>query len=130
MQNKLKLILASLLVAAGAQAQSIELGHATDTTITRGAAAVLDIEGVSVVGGAEAAVASATTTDLGALKSTLVSITGTTTITGFGTVAAGTKREGRFTGILTLTHNGTSLILPGAANITTAAGDRRSEERR
>jgi hypothetical protein len=29
----------------------------------------------------------------------------------------------RFTGILTLTHNGTSLILPTAANITTAAGD-------
>jgi hypothetical protein len=28
-----------------------------------------------------------------------------------------------FSGVLTLTHNGTSLILPGAGNITTAAGD-------
>ena len=74
--------------------------------------------------GAEDAVASATTTDIGATVSESVSITGTTTITGFGTIAAGTKRWGRFTGALTLTHNGTSLILPGAANITTAAGDR------
>lgn len=74
--------------------------------------------------GAEATVASATTTDIGAASSDKVSITGTTTITGFGTVAAGTFRQGRFTGALTLTHNATSLILPGAANITTAAGDR------
>lgn len=74
--------------------------------------------------GAEDTVASATTTAIGATTSENVSITGTTTITGFGTAAAGTKRWGRFTGALTLTHNGTSLILPGAANITTAAGDR------
>lgn len=74
--------------------------------------------------GAEDTVASATTTDIGATVSENVSITGTTTITGFGTAAAGIKRWGRFTGILTLTHNGTALILPGAANITTAAGDR------
>lgn len=73
---------------------------------------------------AEATVASATTTAIGATVSTFVSITGTTTITGFGTVAAGTLRVGRFTGVLTLTHNGTSLILPGGVNITTAAGDR------
>jgi hypothetical protein len=68
-------------------------------------------------------VASATTTDIGAAASQNVNITGTTTITGFGTVAAGTVRDGIFADILTLTHNGTSLILPGAANITTAAGD-------
>ncbi len=75
------------------------------------------------ISGAETAVASATTTDLGAVTSNKVSITGTTTITGFGTVAAGVQKWGRFTGALTLTHNATSLILPGAANITTAAGD-------
>lgn len=73
--------------------------------------------------GAETTVASATTTDLGAVTSNKVSITGTTTITGFGTVAAGVQRWGRFTGSLTLTHNATSLILPGSANITTQAGD-------
>lgn len=70
-----------------------------------------------------ATVASATTTDIGAATSNLVSITGTTTITGLGTVAAGTFREVVFSGALLLTYNATSLILPTAANITTVAGD-------
>jgi hypothetical protein len=73
---------------------------------------------------AEASVASASTTDLGAQSSQNLQITGTTTITSFGTAAAGVRRWCRFAGVLTLTHNGTSLILPGNANITTAAGDR------
>jgi hypothetical protein len=68
-------------------------------------------------------VASATTTDIGAAATSEINITGTTTITGFGTSNAGIVRRGTFAGALTLTHNGTSLILPGAANITTAAGD-------
>lgn len=69
-------------------------------------------------------VPSATTTDIGAAASENVDISGNTTITGFGTVAEGINRKGRFTGVLTLTHNATSLILPGNANITTAANDR------
>lgn len=73
---------------------------------------------------AEANVASATTTDLGAATTRNVNITGTTAITGFGTAASGVMRFGRFAGVLTLTHNATSLILPGGANITTAANDR------
>jgi hypothetical protein len=68
-------------------------------------------------------VASAATVDLGAQASRSLRITGTTTITGFGTAASGTRRKLRFAAALTLTHNATSLILPGAANITTAAGD-------
>lgn len=73
----------------------------------------------------EATIASATTTDLGAGGSHYVSVTGTTTITSFGSSAStiAPLYFGRFTGILTLTHNATSLILPGGANITTAAGD-------
>jgi hypothetical protein len=67
--------------------------------------------------------ASAATTAIGAVASRHVRITGTTGITSFGTAAAGTWRRVRFAGALLLTHNGTSLILPGAANITTAAGD-------
>lgn len=67
--------------------------------------------------------ASATTTDLGAISGNYCDVTGTTTITGLGTVQAGTWRAVRFTGALTLTHNGTSLMLPSAANITTASGD-------
>lgn len=68
-------------------------------------------------------IASATTPDLGAATGNSVDITGTTTITGFGTVQAGTIRNVTFTGALTLTHNATSLILPGGVNITTVAGD-------
>lgn len=68
-------------------------------------------------------VASAATTDLGATNAANLRITGTTTITAFGTAASGTRRQLRFAGVLTLTHNATSLILPGAANIVTAAND-------
>lgn len=83
----------------------------------------------TAVGGADALspafvnVASAATTNIGAASSPNVNITGTTTITAFDSFGAGAKRLVKFTGILTLTHNATSLILPGAANITTAAGD-------
>jgi hypothetical protein len=68
-------------------------------------------------------IASASTTDLTTATGEFVDITGTTTITAFGTVDSGIKRLLRFTGILTLTHNATSLQLPGSANITTAVGD-------
>lgn len=72
---------------------------------------------------AEASLASGATTDIGAQNSFFVQITGTTTITSFGTNYNG-PRYVRFAGALTLTHNATTLILPGGANITTAAGDR------
>lgn len=55
-------------------------------------------------------------------------VTGTTTITDVDFGTPGTPVDGRsaivvFDGILTLTHNATTLILPTGANITTAAGD-------
>lgn len=73
----------------------------------------------------EVTLASATTTDLGSAKNNIVAISGTTTITSFGSGAwlEAPLYFGRFTGILLLTHNATSLILPSGANITTAAGD-------
>ncbi|RVB00504.1 hypothetical protein EN912_18565, partial [Mesorhizobium sp. M7A.F.Ca.CA.004.02.1.1] len=67
--------------------------------------------------------ASAATVNLANATGVAVTVTGTVAITAFGTVAAGAERVLTFAGILTLTHNATSLILPGAANITTAAGD-------
>lgn len=52
----------------------------------------------------------------------LVHITGTTTITSFGTVQAGARFTLVFDGVVTVTYNATSLILGTAAeNITTAA---------
>lgn len=68
-------------------------------------------------------IASASTVNIGAAVGGFMHVTGTTTITAFDSVTAGTERTLKFDGILTLTHNATSLILPGGANITTAAGD-------
>lgn len=73
--------------------------------------------------GAEQTLASATTTSIGALGTENIQVTGTTTITGFGVSNKGVFRRLRFAGALTLTYNATSLILPGAVNITTAVGD-------
>lgn len=50
-------------------------------------------------------------------------VTGTTGITSINTVQIGTVVVLQFDGVLTLTHHATNLILPTAANITTAAGD-------
>lgn len=69
-------------------------------------------------------IASAGTTDLGSKRAGTLTISGTTTITSLGTVSAGIRKKVVFSGALTLTHNATSLILPTAANITTAANDR------
>jgi hypothetical protein len=56
----------------------------------------------------------------------LFHVTGTTTITDldFATATNGRAVDVVFDGILILTHNATTLQLPGGANITTAAGDR------
>ena len=64
-------------------------------------------------------VASSSIIDLGAATGFVIDITGTTPITALGTAPVGTCRLARFTGSLVLTHNATSLILPGGANITT-----------
>lgn len=50
-------------------------------------------------------------------------ITGTTAILTIATLGIGTFVILHFDGALTLTHDATDLILPGGANITTAAGD-------
>ena len=76
-------------------------------------------------------IASAATVDFGTATGNYVTTThlsGTTAITSKGgaTIRQGTRVLVRYSisgGTLTLTHNGTSLILPGAANITLADGD-------
>jgi len=70
-----------------------------------------------------ATLASAATLNIGAASGDYITVTGTTTITAFDNVAAGTERTLKFNGALTLTHNATSLILPGGANFVVAAGD-------
>lgn len=68
-------------------------------------------------------VASAGTISLG--EGGFFHVTGVTTITDidFATDKAGRAAWVEFTGILTLTHHATTLILPTGANIVTAAGD-------
>jgi len=93
-----------------------------------GLAVNIDGEGNPVLAGT-LSIASAATTNLGAAASENVDITGTVTITSFGTVAAGVIKRGRFTGILTVTHNATSLIMPGGVNYITIANDSTYEAR-
>lgn len=77
------------------------------------------------IGGGTATLASATTTDLCSVPQSALTISGVTTITGFSnTCVAGQIKQLTFSGILTLTHNATSLILPSNGDdITTAVGD-------
>jgi len=78
------------------------------------------LEGVRVYSqGAD--VSSAGTVNLNTATGDYLHITGVTAITAI-TLAQGEERTIVFDGILTFTH-GASLILPGAANITTAAND-------
>lgn len=67
-------------------------------------------------------ITSASTIDLAAADGEKVSINGTTTINSLGTGYAGCYREAQFNGVLTITHSA-SLLLPNAANITTAVND-------
>jgi hypothetical protein len=76
------------------------------------------------IGGGTDTIASASTTDIGTKLASNLSVTGTTTITSFGsTMLPGQSKIVTFPGVLTLTYDATSMILQGAANITTAAGD-------
>jgi hypothetical protein len=68
-------------------------------------------------------IASAATTDLGAIDGLMHDITGAATVTGLGTIRSGIWKVLKFEGAAILTHNATSLILPGAQNIVTADGD-------
>lgn len=79
---------------------------------------------IPVLGGGTATLTAAATVTLTSAPQAMIDISGTTTITSFDAAAVpGTAKILRFLAPLTLTHNATSLILPGGANITTAAGD-------
>jgi hypothetical protein len=76
-----------------------------------------------VIGGGNATIASASTTDIGAQPETYLSVLGTTTINSLGTSAPiGAIKFLEFAGSLTMA-NSSSLILPTGANIVTQAGD-------
>jgi hypothetical protein len=67
--------------------------------------------------------ASAATVNIGSANVNNIIITGTTTISAFDAIVDGATRNVRFTGVLTLVYNSTSMILPSTANIVTAPND-------
>jgi hypothetical protein len=67
-------------------------------------------------------IVSSATTDIGALNSVNVIVTGNSQITSFGSKPNSFVRV-RFTGASTLVHNSTSLILPGSSNLSVSNGD-------
>jgi microcystin-dependent protein len=86
----------------------------------------IDVAGHNVMpklGGGIVTAASAATVDLGAQPQTQVIISGTTTVTSFGTTAAvGEMKFCYASGSFQLT-NSSNLVLPGGGNIQTTAGD-------
>lgn len=78
-----------------------------------------------LIPGTATSLASAGTTDLGTIGSHNVSITGTTTITSFGSSAnvAEPLYYVKFTGSLSITFNATSMITPGGGNMFISAAD-------
>ena len=80
------------------------------------AVAMNEIQGPDIV--------AASTTNIGGSTGTFLRVTGSYAgITSLGSAPAGNRRVVLFTGICTLVYNATTLILPGSANYTTAAGD-------
>src|SRR5437763_1818970 len=81
-----------------------------------------ELSGASTIG--QVSLASASTVAIGAANGNYIKITaGTSPIGAFDTANAGVTRIIEFTVAVTITYNSTTMILPGAASITTAAGD-------
>jgi hypothetical protein len=79
---------------------------------------------IPAAGGGSGTVASAATTDLCISPQQMQTVSGTVTITSFGSsCVVGTRRTLIFSGAAQLTYNVTSLILPGQVSYTTAAND-------
>ncbi|ORE90185.1 hypothetical protein ATO13_23156, partial [Stappia sp. 22II-S9-Z10] len=109
----------ALITATDQAAGRTAIGAPSTAEATTGAAGLMPAADKIKTNALYAAstIASASTIDIGALAAESVVVTGTTTITGLGTAPAGVKRSLEFAGALTLTHNATSLILPGGVNI-------------
>jgi Phage Tail Collar Domain len=76
------------------------------------------------IGGGEAVLVAAPTVDLGSVPQAAARVDGNTTITSFGSSAViGTIHYVRFTGTPQVTHNSSSLIIPGGNPLTMSPGD-------
>lgn len=106
----------------------------TGGTVIQGSAVTVDdsgnISGLNnitlsglLIGAKGITIASASTVNLASATTNYIDISGTTTITSFGTVAAGQRFVLHFTGALIITHNAAAIVCPGGANLSVAAGD-------
>jgi len=102
---------------------TVELATTTEVLTGTDAARAVTPDAVAALWEKGADVASDVTISLG--EGSYFHITGTATITNvdFATPKDGRKAILVFDGALTLTYNATTLVLPGATDITTAAGD-------
>lgn len=76
------------------------------------------------VGGGTASITAAPTTDICATPPAVQNISGTTTITSFGSgCVVGARKTLIFGGATPITYNAGSMIIPGQRSYTTAAGD-------
>lgn len=102
---------------------SISAASTTETLTGTDTSKYLTADGLAALWEKGSDIASAGTISIG--EGGYFHVTGTTTITD---IDFATAKNGRiavlvFDGALTLTHNSTTLVLPGGASITTAAGD-------
>lgn len=114
--------------AAAASASAASLTYATITEALTGTATnrIVNPDTLAALWEQGTDIASATALPIPNTGGGYFFVTGTTTITSIDQATApktGRTIRLKFNGILTLTHNATNLILPGGANITTAAGD-------
>lgn len=114
-----------LVTAVNQSVDVTAVKRAVQTDANNTLTGILTMSGKPIEFAEGAAVASAATTDIWTpADGNTVHITGTTTITSFGTAPqAGAFRWVIFDGALTLTHGANLNILNGGNNIITAAGD-------
>ena len=123
--NKVDKVTGSRLITS---AESTVLGNTSGTnTGDQDLSGLLEKSGGSLTGqlmyATPVTLASASTVNLASAGSNIVYISGTTNITSFGTSAETNLIYVKFLGALTLTNNASFILLPGFANITTAAND-------
>ncbi|MBP2655421.1 MAG: glycerophosphoryl diester phosphodiesterase [Firmicutes bacterium] len=104
--------------------------HVEDKTnphsVTAKQAGALPIAGGDMTGAineTSVTMTSAENMNIGAAIGNLILVSGTTTISAFDEVQAGTRRRLKFSEALTIEYNAASIILPGKTNLLVRAGD-------
>lgn len=107
---------------------SIARGGTGATTVSQ---ALFNLGALSIAGpnsltgainGTLTTLTSAATVNIGVANANYIIISGTTNISSFDSIQAGTRRFTRFSGTLTITYS-SSMLIPGGKNLTVYSGD-------